>query len=543
GGLCQSATLGRAAGLRSRLRAPPRGALARALAVGPRGAAAGQRRICGGAGVSRPRAALAEGGGAGGQPGAAAETARRQQSPLPPDAPGDMLADNLVEEFEIEDEPWYDHRDLQQDLQLAAELGKTLLDRNTELEDSLQQMYTTNQEQLQEIEYLTKQVELLRQMNEQHAKVYEQLDVTARELEETNQKLVADSKASQQKILSLTETIECLQNNIDHLQNQVKELKSSSQERGRQKTCDQEKPAPSFSYLKELYDLRQHFVYDHVFAEKITSLENQQSPDEEENEHLKKTVTMLQAQLSLERKKRASVEAEYKVVLKENSELEQQLGATDAYRARALELEAEVAEMRQMLQAEHPFVNGVEKLVSDSLFATFKEPSQSLLEEMFLAAPEAQRKPLKRSSSETVLSSMAGGDIVKGHEETCIRRAKAVKQRGISLLHEVDTQYSALKVKYEELLKKCQQEQDSLSHKAVQTSRLLARDLTGLVTQCEAGASGWEPTPVTPESTSSPTTTPPEYKALFKEIFSCIKKTKQEIDEQRTKYPSLSSYS
>lgn len=69
---------------------------------------------CGGAGASRPRAALAEGGGAGGQPGAAAETARRQQSPLPPDAPGDMLTDDLVEEFEIEDEPWYDHRDLQQ---------------------------------------------------------------------------------------------------------------------------------------------------------------------------------------------------------------------------------------------------------------------------------------------------------------------------------------------------------------------------------------------------------------------------------------------
>lgn len=487
--------------------------------------------------------ALAEGGGTGGEPGAAAETAGRRQSPLPPDVPGDMLADNLVEEFEIEDEPWYDHRDLQQDLQLAAELGKTLLDRNTELEDSLQQMYTTNQEQLQEIEYLTKQVELLRQMNEQHAKVYEQLDVTARELEETNQKLVAESKASQQKILSLTETIECLQTNIDHLQSQVEELKSSNQRRGRQKACDQERPAPSFSCLKELYDLRQHFVYDHVFAEKITSLQSQQSPDEEENEHLKKAVTMLQAQLSLERKKRVSVEAEYKAVLKENSELEQQLGATDAYRARAQELEAEVAEMRQMLQAEHPFVNGVEKLVPDSLFVPFKEPSQSLLEEMFLTAPEAHRKPLKRSSSETVLSSLAGDDIVKDHEDTCIRRAKAVKQRGISLLHEVDTQYSALKVKYEELLKKCQQEQDSLSHKAVQTSRLLTRDLTGLVPQSEAGASGWEPTPVSPEPISSPTTTPPEYKALFKEIFSCIKKTKQEIDEQRTKYPSLSPYS
>ncbi|XP_032183790.1 cerebellar degeneration-related protein 2 [Mustela erminea] len=455
-----------------------------------------------------------------------------------------MLAENLVEEFEMkEDEPWYDHQDLQQDLQLAAELGKTLLDRNTELEDSLQQMYTTNQEQLQEIEYLTKQVELLRQMNEQHAKVYEQLDVTARELEETNQKLVADSKASQQKILSLTETIECLQNNIDHLQSQVEELKSSGQGRRSQGKCDQ-KSAPSFSCLKELYDLRQHFVYDHVFAEKITSLQSQQSPDEEENEHLKKAVTMLQAQLSVERQKRAAVEEEYGLVLKENSELEQQLGAADAYRARALELEAEVAEMRQMLQSEHPFVNGVEKLVPDSLFIPLREHGQSLLEEMLLPGPEAHRKPLKRSSSETVLSSLAGGDIVRGHEETCIRRARAVKQRGISLLHEVDTQYSALKVKYDELLKKCQQEEDSLSHKAVQTSRALARDLAGTNAQPEPGASSWEPASATPERVSSPTTTaPPEYKALFKQIFSCIKKTKQEIDEQRTKYRTLSSHS
>lgn len=50
-------------------------------------------------------------------------------------------------------------------------------------------------------QYLSKQVDLLRHVNEQHAKVYEQLDVTARDLEETNQRLVADSKASQQRVL------------------------------------------------------------------------------------------------------------------------------------------------------------------------------------------------------------------------------------------------------------------------------------------------------------------------------------------------------
>ena len=50
------------------------------------------------------------------------------------------------------------------------------------------------------LQYLSKQLEMLREMNEQHAKVYEQLDVTARELEITNEKLVIESKASQQKI-------------------------------------------------------------------------------------------------------------------------------------------------------------------------------------------------------------------------------------------------------------------------------------------------------------------------------------------------------
>lgn len=49
-------------------------------------------------------------------------------------------------------------------------------------------------------QYLSKQLEVLRDMNEQHDKVYEQLDSAARELEGTNHTLVMDSKASQHKI-------------------------------------------------------------------------------------------------------------------------------------------------------------------------------------------------------------------------------------------------------------------------------------------------------------------------------------------------------
>nr|XP_056722354.1 cerebellar degeneration-related protein 2 [Euleptes europaea] len=456
-----------------------------------------------------------------------------------------MLTDSLVEEFEIgEDEPWYDQQDLQQDLHLAAELGKTLLDRNTELETSLQQMYATNEEQLQEIEYLTKQVELLRQMNDQHAKVYEQLDITARDLEDANQKLVVDSRSSQQKILSLTETIESLQTHIDDLQRQVEELKNSGQGCMNRERSEQPRSVHSFSCLKELYDLRKYFVYDHIFAEKITSLDTQLCPVEEENQSLKKAVTLLQAQLEMEKEKRVTMEEEYSLVLKENCDLEQRLADTDLYRNRAEELEVEVAEMRQIFQRENPFVSGVEKLVPESFFISLKDSLEKELnwgpaDGVSLTVPELEKRALKRSSSETFLGSTVGGDLLKGHEETCIRRAEAVKQRGISLLNEVDAQYNALKVKYEELLKRCQTDEESVKHKAVQTSKQCAKEAN--VGNGASDVPARELAGAGADLGSLPTSAPPEYKLLFKEIFSCIKKTKREIDEHRAKYRPLSS--
>lgn len=279
-----------------------------------------------------------------------------------------------------------------------------------------------------------------------------------------------------------------------------------------------------------------------MFAEKITSMDSQLNPLEEENENLKKAVTVLQAQLTLEKEKRVTMEEEYSLVVKENCDLEQRLVDIDLYRARAEELEVEVAEMRQMLQSENT-IHSAEKLVPESFFISFKESlerelGQSPADDGLLTVPELDKKALKRSSSENFLSSAAGGDILRGHEETCIRRAEAVKQRGISVLNEVDAQYNALKVKYEELLKKCQIDEDSLKHKAVQTLKQYSKDSVGN-TQYDLSANNQEFTNA--GELLSSTNTLPEYKALFKEIFSCIKKTKEEIDEHRSKYKSLSS--
>lgn len=66
------------------------------------------------------------------------------------------------------------------------------------LHNSLQKPKTKNKALSHQ--YLTKQVDLLRQMNDQHSKVYEQLDTAARDLEQSNHRLVQDNRLAQQKI-------------------------------------------------------------------------------------------------------------------------------------------------------------------------------------------------------------------------------------------------------------------------------------------------------------------------------------------------------
>ena len=50
------------------------------------------------------------------------------------------------------------------------------------------------------LQYLTKQLEALRQTSESRMRVYEDIDRNAQEQEKTNQRLMLDSKADKQRI-------------------------------------------------------------------------------------------------------------------------------------------------------------------------------------------------------------------------------------------------------------------------------------------------------------------------------------------------------
>uniref|UniRef100_A0A8C2ZF59 Cerebellar deration related protein 2 n=1 Tax=Cyclopterus lumpus TaxID=8103 RepID=A0A8C2ZF59_CYCLU len=385
------------------------------------------------------------------------------------------------------------------DLHLAAEFGKTLLDRNHELEQALQQMYSTNQEQLQEIEHLNKQVDLLRQMNDQHAKVYEQLDVAARDLEQGNLRLVQDRRLAQQKIHSLTETIEGLQTYMEDLQTQVEELKTAQAERNKRELAEQRRHlgAQSVSCLKELYDLH-HDRYSICTGAK---------DPEEGDAALQRSVQTIQSQIAVERSRREAAERERELTSRENRGLEERLASLAGCTARQKELEAQVEQLRLLWRAD----------------CANRRPELLLPDKVFFAS-EDRPSPGLDEIEEKVEKDEDTDEMRRGHEQLCIRRTEAVKQRGISLLNEVDAQYSALQVKYDELLRRCQQA-DGPSLKAAQTPG--GPHASSRTRRRRSSAALCDPTGVLAGQQ-------PEYRALFEEIFTCIQKTKVDLGNNRS---------
>uniref|UniRef100_A0A2I3HGW4 Cerebellar degeneration related protein 2 like n=1 Tax=Nomascus leucogenys TaxID=61853 RepID=A0A2I3HGW4_NOMLE len=361
-----------------------------------------------------------------------------------------------MEDFSAEEEePWYDQQDLEQDLHLAAELGKTLLERNKE------QMYSTNEEQVQEIEYLTKQLDTLRHVNEQHAKVYEQLDLTARDLELTNHRLVLESKAAQQKIhgvhrptLRLTETIEHLQAQVEELQAQVEQLRGLEQLRVLREKRERRRTIHTFPCLKELCTTLAvccHYADIILIATLLGVFYYADSPDDK-------------------------IEAQRLCLIR--------------------------GHLFSKRLSQHANPGGVTHCAFQ--FPLNLRPDNHLIMEKY-----------------TFHTRHAGNLTLHANS--------------------VDEQYHALLEKYEELLSKCRQHGAGVRHAGVQTSRPISRDSSwrdlrgGEESQGEVKTGEKSLSQHVEAVDKRLEQSQPEYKALFKEIFSRIQKTKADINATKVK--------
>ncbi|XP_045445594.1 cerebellar degeneration-related protein 2-like isoform X2 [Melitaea cinxia] len=136
----------------------------------------------------------------------------------------DVAKDKSAFHDDFGDDDFNSRRCMLDDLQLAAELGKTLLERNKELETALRQHQNVIEDQAQEIEYLTKQTVALREVNDSRLRIYEQLEVSIQDLERANHRLAVDHSADKKHIKTLCSNIEGLENKCEELQKTVDNL-------------------------------------------------------------------------------------------------------------------------------------------------------------------------------------------------------------------------------------------------------------------------------------------------------------------------------
>lgn len=284
-------------------------------------------------------------------------------------------------------------------------------------------------------------------------------------------------------------------------------------------------------------------------------------PLDEENERLRDIVSSLHSAVASERSRREGAERECSAVLEEFERLEQRLLGAEGCRLRVQELEAELQELQQLRKTKAGLIgdveDGLEALLSNGPEVDTPDEGTGL-EDGEGSTGEgggAGQKggPVRKSCSDTALNAISAPSARR--QAGYALHANGTRKRGMSILREVDEQYHALLEKYEELLGKCRRHEESLCHAGVQTSRPVSRDPSMReysAVPAEPSTSGAAGPPTPPQTPSTPealegisrqveqvdkrlSQNTPEYKTLFKEIFSRLQKTKRDVNSSKAR--------
>ncbi|XP_070161934.1 cerebellar degeneration-related protein 2 isoform X1 [Polyergus mexicanus] len=217
-------------------------------------------------------------------------------------------------------------------LQLAAELGKTLLERNKELENIIKLHQATVEEQTQEIEYMKKQTAALREVNNTRLKVYEQLEVSVQDLERANHHLVIENTSDKKLIKSQSVTIENLEIRCEELQKKIDDLNGQLRQRAaspsRSNNAQQQQQQQNINW--ETSDTqggseKQRAAPSSPKSSQETIIATIASDREEEITELLRQLQEARSQRAREQNKVFELSQQLTTLLQENSALEEQL--------------------------------------------------------------------------------------------------------------------------------------------------------------------------------------------------------------------------
>ncbi|KZC09144.1 PREDICTED: cerebellar degeneration-related protein 2-like [Dufourea novaeangliae] len=201
-----------------------------------------------------------------------------------------------------------------EDLQLAAELGKTLLERNKELENMIKSQQTIVEEQAQEIEYMKKQTAALREVNDSRLKIYEQLEVSIQDLERANHRLVIENTSDKKLIKSQCLTIESLEARCEEFQKKIDEVHEQHESLLRQQATSK---STTTAHTQTT-----------LWKTSVTpggSTQQNAAPPEEEVTDLMRQLQEARSQRAREQKKVTEIGQQLASLLQENNALEEQI--------------------------------------------------------------------------------------------------------------------------------------------------------------------------------------------------------------------------
>ncbi|XP_064478844.1 cerebellar degeneration-related protein 2-like isoform X2 [Ornithodoros turicata] len=437
-------------------------------------------------------------------------------------------------------------------LQLAAELGKTLLERNQELEETVRQQQLLIEEQAQEIEYLSRQTVSLREVNESRLKIYEQLEQNVAELEKSNQRLQQESRADKKRIKSLCTSVDILEKKCEELQEVADSLNSSSRKKPSQTSDGDE---------DEEEDLGKNCAHDADAA--FAGFE--ESPFESEVVRLRSALSRFKCQIAKEHEQKEEMQAEIDSLIQENMHLQEQVLASQEreHQCLNLQMEMDLLDDKNMCPScriftasnQHPGCEPEEELAELDHFAMMQ------LKNGVVVYGDQDSLPADVEAT-AIATNPSAGDATQTQDA----------ENQVSLLSELDTQYRALIEKYEALLdarcrslndERLARSPDMAGKKGDYASLSTMSDTESAESSLSSGFS--EPTenrcladqavqtelsveerkssstlnltavvdPVSQRFTHSP----PEYKKLFAEIFAVLKQTVQDKIEVLPEVP------
>lgn len=391
-----------------------------------------------------------------------------------------------------------DHKDRNShcctDLELAAEIGKNLLERNKELEVMLKSSHQYLEEQSVKNEFLSKQLETLRELHENQVRACENMEATAMDLQAKNKELQSESVLMRKRYQTLSQTVDNLEIKCDDYKAQVEELQV-------ERMRVQREMANSLS-LKLIHKDDGYEILGSEDEEDDNENNEKVLGFKKDIEILNDRILKLKRQHSEEKRKREELELELSDLIHENHQLDKEL--------------LNFAEQAKQWQESASEASSLNRSIDDN--SGHRRPfSESTDDESFIFVDSDFDRQTSAVSVQSDVEILSPSHEVKSPPE----------ENSTSFLSELGSQYHDLVRRYDSLVEKCKNE--GIVHELAPIPTVQQAIQTSPLDENPPGVNSAE------ASSQQGSTSVGEYKKLFAQIYSKLQQSRSYNPAQERK--------